>query len=356
MNKNKYEWGVLISGSKNHPIEVYSGSFVYMSGKEKEFRSLGAGGLYSGYFGSNGSTTNRASKFPLPTELSVIWFSFTEAKFYGGNFELPYDKIVALFKDDSQIRKSDGIGLSLRVGFAPGGLVVVWASCGPYLAYVAHFQGMEMEITLEEFCPEVADEMTLTEYAAFMYDNKPHIIDYLSTHTLESEAALFRRYLERFKTGFRVSFGSPEVNKISNFNAQFANGERLPFFPEDKVFSERGDYASMKYFEVNWYHTDSYGRKSKLQANVCIKKEEFLRIYQEAWGDDHTKAIDVMVNISADNKDIEIYLTDGVNRYDFDKEFIQFAGYNYTSEKLLFRSSNYDGTKDQKFTWDDYSD
>lgn len=358
MNKNKYEWDICISGSKNHPIEVYRGSFVLDDGFNKEFRSLGGGGrMYEGYWSSPGNTMTSADRYPLPTELSVIWFSFTEVKFYGGNFELPYGKIVDLFQENSQIRKSDGIGLSLRVGFAPGGLVTVWASCGPYLAEIYHFQAKEVEVTFEEFQPNVTD-VSVSEYVKVCLsdDYLFYLRKYLTTHTIDSEIALFKRYMKRFNTGFKVSLASPQVNKISNFNVQFANGERLPFFPDDSFFSERGEYASMKYFEVNWHHTDSYGKRSELQANVCIKREEFLRIYQEAWGGDHTKAVDVMVNISADNKGIEIYLTDGVNRYDFDKEFIQAAGYNYTTKKLLFRSSNYDGTKEHKFTWDDYSD
>ena len=355
MNKNRYEWDICISGSKNHPSEVYRGSFVLDDGFNKEFRSLGGGGrMYEGYWSSPGNTMTSADRYPLPIELSVIWFSFTEAKFYGGNFELPYGKIVDLFQENSQIRKSDGIGLSLRVGFAPGGLVTVWASCGPYLANVAHFQGKEMEVTLEEFRPTY-NAKTIEEFVKKRMTNAPYAVEYLKTHTIDSEIALFKRYMERFNTGFKVSFASPQVNKISNFNVQFANGERLPFFPEDSFFSERREYASMKYFEVNWHHTDSYGKRSELQANVCIKREEFLRIYQEAWGGDHTKAVDVMVNISADNKGIEIYLTDGVNRYDFDKEFIQTEIWNTKTQNILRRSSNYI-RREYDFTWDDYSD
>lgn len=65
--------------------------------------------------------------------------------------------------------------------------------------------------------------------------------------------------------------------------------------------------------------------------------------------------MDVIVNTSKDNRGLDIYFTDGVNRYDFDKEFIQEAGYNYTTERLMFRTDNYDGGKEKKFTWYNYS-
>ena len=358
---NKYEWSIYISGSKMHPVEVYGGSFVYMDGREKNFRSLGGGArMFTGYWSSPGNTMNSTKEFPLPTELSVAWFSYTEAKFYGGNFELPYDKILCLFKNE-ELKTIRGDKLfkekyrNFRVGFAPGGLVVIWASGSGYVKEVAHFKAEEVQIDLKELSPTTR-RTSISDYAQYYLSEFSYIDDYLSEHSLDSEIALFERYMARYNTGFKVAFVDNTKNKISSFNVQFANGERLPFFPEDQVFSERGNYASMKYFEVDWIHFNSNGGREELQANVCIKKEEFLRIYDQAWGSDHSKAVDVIVNIAKDNKGIEIYLTDGVNRYDFDMEFVQAAGYNYTTEKLLFRTDNYNGRKDEKFTWDNYSD
>lgn len=356
---NKYEWNIYVSGSKNHPIEVHRGSFVYKSGSEKRFRSLGAGGMYESYWSSDGSTMNSTKLYPLPSELSVVWFSYSEGKFYGGNFEFPYDKIVKMFKNEElKTVRMNKLYIDkyacFNVGFAPGGLVVVWASNVGYLKEVAHFQAREVEVTLEEFNPTY-NATTIEEYTTKRMVNAPYAVEYLKEHTLDSERALFRRYMERFNTGFKVYFEDNSHNKIVSFNVQFANGERLPFFPEDKIFSERGAYASMKYFEVDWYYTDPYGKRSTLQANVCIKKEEFLRIYEAAWGDNPNKAVDVVVNISKDNKGIEIYLTDGVNRYDFDKEFIQTEIWNIETQDILKRSSNYI-KRQYDFTWDDYSD
>lgn len=356
----KYEWDILISGSVMHPIEVYEGSFVYMDGREKNFRSLGAGsGMYTSYWSSPGGTMNHTEAFPLPTELSIAWFSYTEAKFYGGNFELPYEKIVDLFKNEElktirQEKLYKDKYDNFRIGLAPGGLVVVWAGGAHYLKEIAHFQANEVQVTMEEFHPEITD-MTLSEYAIYLYEDHTHIVDNLAQHGIESEKALFKRYMERYSTGFKVNFGDKGSNQISSFSVQFANGECLPFFPEDKVFSERGDYGSMKYFVVDWYHIDQYGKRSELQANVCIKKEEFLRIYEQAWGADHNKAVDVIVNIAKDNKGIEIYLTDGTNRYDFDMEFVQTEIWNTNTSKILHRSSNYI-IKEEDFTWDNYSD
>ena len=355
---NKYEWDICISGTRMHPIEVYRGSFVIDRNGEKYFRSLGADqAFYTGPWGIFGSTMNSTEEWPLPTELSVIWFSYTEMKFYGGNFTLPYSEIKELFdngvlkrsvKDGVQIRKYD----NFLIGLAPGGMVVVWACGAFYLKEITRFQAEEVKLTLKEFRPTRANE-TLEGFTQSRMTNAPYAVEYCAEHGVEKE--LFERYMERFKTGFIINLEDKTYNKLNCFDVQFANGERLPFFPEDKEFSERGDYGSVKYIGMEWIHT-SYGEKKEMQAYVCIKKEEFLRIYNEAWGTDHNKPIDVVVNIGKLNNSIEIYLTDGVNRYDYNMEYVQAEIWETESGKVLYRSPNYVYGKDGDTVWDNNSD
>lgn len=57
-----------------------------------------------------------------------MFFSLTENQFYKGEFDLPYEKILALFRESLEVDKIPF--RKIMVGVAPGGAVSVWLTGG----------------------------------------------------------------------------------------------------------------------------------------------------------------------------------------------------------------------------------
>ena len=124
-NKTKFSWVATESAPRHYPMRIISGTFYYHDDK---------GGLYVpaaasiGYFWGTGESTHVVGEEfkSLPDRLDIRFFSFTENKLYQGSFDLPYDKILALFKEGVARDKDRPIFNTIMVGVAPGGAVSVW--------------------------------------------------------------------------------------------------------------------------------------------------------------------------------------------------------------------------------------
>ena len=124
-NKTKFHWLATESAPKNYPMRIINGTFYYHNEK---------GGLYvptaaaiNPHWGTGRSTHVVGEDLkPLPDRLDIRFFSFTENKLYQGSFDLPYEKILALFKEGVARDKESPIFNRMMVGVAPGGAVAVW--------------------------------------------------------------------------------------------------------------------------------------------------------------------------------------------------------------------------------------
>jgi len=124
-NKTRFHWLATESAPKNYPMRIIDGTFYYHNEK---------GGLYvpavasvNPGWGTGRSTHVVGEDFKaLPDRLDIRFFSFTENKLYQGSFDLPYDKILSLFKEGVAKDKENPIFNRIMVGVAPGGAVAVW--------------------------------------------------------------------------------------------------------------------------------------------------------------------------------------------------------------------------------------
>jgi len=66
----------------------------------------------------------------LPDRLDIRFFSYAENKMYYGSFDLPYEKILTIFKTGVEADKETSTFRYLIADIAPSGTVAVWAS-GP---------------------------------------------------------------------------------------------------------------------------------------------------------------------------------------------------------------------------------
>ena len=124
---NEFTWGTSKCGPKGYPLDILSGT-MYFKGEET---GLGlATGTVMGTWGNTFAKTSLVHK-KLPDRFEITFYSYAENQSYRGEFDLPYDKLLALFQwgAENAVQVGDEkrpIFNDLVVGVAPGGTVAVW--------------------------------------------------------------------------------------------------------------------------------------------------------------------------------------------------------------------------------------
>ncbi len=131
-NATTFEWAATECAPKHYPMEIIQGTFIYHGEKEQGLYIPSGGTLKAGW-GTNISNHVVGPKLkPLPDRLKIIFFSNAENQFYKGEFDLPYDKLLALFRqgvaEGKRLEENKGYPTytDIMVGIAPGGVVAVW--------------------------------------------------------------------------------------------------------------------------------------------------------------------------------------------------------------------------------------
>ena len=127
MNKNatKFEWLATESAPKHYPMEIIKGTFIYRGQEDGLYIPTG-GTLVYGWGEPISNHLVGEDLKPLPDRLKIVFFSYAEKQFYKGEFDLPYDRILALFRERAIADKGKSTLTRIMAGVAPGGAVAVW--------------------------------------------------------------------------------------------------------------------------------------------------------------------------------------------------------------------------------------
>lgn len=124
----KFDYQAGASAPRQYPMRILGGSLGYHDDSGSLYVP-GGGDIDHGWGESYASHITGPTLKPLPKQLFVSFFSYTENQFYQGRFDLPYDKILKMFQEGyySPGRDAHITYDALIVGVAPGGAVAVWA-------------------------------------------------------------------------------------------------------------------------------------------------------------------------------------------------------------------------------------
>lgn len=126
-NVTKFEWDATESAPKRYPMEIIQGDFIYHGEKERGLYIPSGGTLTKGWGEPISSHTTSEDYKPLPDRLKIYFFSYAEKQFYKGEFDLPYDEMIAMFRKSVEDNKDKPYPVfSIMAGIAPGGAVAVW--------------------------------------------------------------------------------------------------------------------------------------------------------------------------------------------------------------------------------------
>ncbi len=229
-NDTQFEWLATESAPEHYPMVIIQGTFFYRGKNEGLY--IPNGGTLSSGWGHGISNHHVGEKLkPLPDRLKIVFFSYAEKQFYKGEFDLPYEQILALFRDGVTNAKvfPDGSTMPLHngimAGIAPGGAVAVWVAGRKQIEV---FFGQAKKIELD---PSRAFALPFeNKQAADAYIAK-QLVNTLSSEELESlkkdgiPLGLWMRYRNRYDWKPTVSVG----HALKDVDVSYVNGE---FFGE----------------------------------------------------------------------------------------------------------------------------
>ncbi len=222
-NVTKFEWDATESAPEHYPMEIINGTFIYKGESERGLYIPSGGTLVDGWGDSVSSHVTGDKYKPLPDRLSITFFSYAEKQFYHGEFKLPYDKILALFKEGVAENQAMPTYSSIMAGIAPGGAVSVWViGTGGYLEV---FFGQAEKIDLD---PSVAFDLPFEDKAdedEYMQEGlievlKPEEIEHLKTNGIPF--GLWARYRHQYEWEPVLTEGF----SLTYIDFEFLNGER----------------------------------------------------------------------------------------------------------------------------------
>jgi hypothetical protein len=219
----KFDWGATESAPKHYPMEIIQGNFIYHGEKDSGLYIPSGGTLTKGW-GKPISSHSVGEKYkPLPDRLKIFFFSYAEKQFYKGEFDLPYDEIIAMFRQSVVDNKDKPYPVfRIMVGIAPGGAVAVWVVTLDY--YKEVFFGQAEKIDLDPsraFRLPFKDEADTDKY---IHDG---LVEAISSEELESIKKhgipfdLWSKYRNRYKWAPKILGGGKHLS------ATFINGESI---------------------------------------------------------------------------------------------------------------------------------
>jgi len=124
---NEFTWATSKCGPKGYPLEILSGTLYF---KDEDVGLSLASGSVNGIWGDSFAGTSSVEA-KLPDRFDITFYSYAENQSYRGEFDLPYDKILALFqwgeKNATRIaNEKRPVFSEFVVGIAPGGTVAIW--------------------------------------------------------------------------------------------------------------------------------------------------------------------------------------------------------------------------------------
>jgi len=140
----RYEWLPTESAPEDYPVYLIEGHLFFPGGGAIYIPDRR--NVYNGWGKAGSIHVIGDERKPVPVRLALKWYSYTEDKFYSGSFDLPADRLAALFEDGViDLWDNERIDYSrIIVGMAPGGGVSVWLRARMLTLEVATFRAQSV--------------------------------------------------------------------------------------------------------------------------------------------------------------------------------------------------------------------
>ena len=320
MNLELFEWEENNNAPLGYPVEVYRGGLELKGGG---YAGLSHHGTTSGTegWGSLGAGMSSRAK-ALPERLNVIWLSYGEDTFYSIDCEVDYDKMLHLFKEGVDWKDASGdirheTYNKIIVGYAPGGVVVIWIYGQGTQVEIGRYQGKKTVISDEEIRSLDYPDKVLFEQA---YRDKkmknPGIIPLKVQEVNKNKPipyGLWDTYREKYS--WKPTFIIQENGEVGDFQFTGFNGEREDLFHERLINVDFKKRAIPKSLAFDWKDKN----KQEYSGYIVFDEKLIFDAFEELYKDDKEAQAElefrtsipndfVTVRLKGNNKDIMVNL------------------------------------------------
>ncbi|REC61616.1 hypothetical protein DRF65_14255 [Chryseobacterium pennae] len=310
-------WRGSMSNPDAYPVQLYKGIFLLSNNERYEFTfNEGNTVNYGAKWGEDGGNTNKKT-MSLPKELDLTWYSFAEDCFYRLNSPIDYNKLQMLFNTPytEQIgkRKTQENYNSVIMGFAPGGILVVWAgSSGRRQIEIGRYSAEKVNIT-----KPVIDGEGLKYGDVFNQEWRKKVLTDTTIIPFKTQQHTKNKpipygYWDKLRTRYNwcpTFVVSPEI-KISDADFRFYNAERFVFFDEtlqNNIYEERG---IPKNVYIKWY--DKNGNRCAVDFE--FNEEKTFKQFDSFFNHQKNTKATIEFNISQKDKTATAMLRNGKNQ------------------------------------------
>jgi hypothetical protein len=300
--KTTFKWEEGLNAPQGYPIEVYRGGLELATG----FVGLSGLGTTTGFTGwgndSNGMSSGIKS---LPKRINCIWLSYAEDCMYEINCDVDYEKIVQLFNEGyiSGIRKRGKQMTTynkIMVGFAPGGVVVLWVSGGDKKVEIGSYLGKKTTVSPQEIA-------LLDSHEQLLFDPKmrKHVMENPRVVPPEVQAinknkpipfGLWDTYREKYS--WKPIFSLPDNGKMyDDFRIEMANGEVETLRYEEFIKNDFKERAIPKRFSFGWWDKNGQG----YGGSVLFDEKEISNAYALFFKEENSKQIELEIKVNMSN-------------------------------------------------------
>jgi hypothetical protein len=293
-----YEWLPSESAPEKFPMTIIKGDFELNDGSSIYIPSKA---FITNGWGKEGSIHCVGEKFKaLPVRLIIVWFSFTEDKFFGGSFDLPKAKISELFKK-GQVDLQTGEKFTystIIVGMAPEGEISIWLEGEEGTLEVATFKANEVRGDWKTVLDN--PEYSRSEYLSSVLEDflsKEQIIE-LQKNGIPK--GLFEKYKVQYSWDIEISGSKPLSGWIKTYNGE---RESLYFRPGETSRTYRSVPKSVF---VEWENKSG----KRFQVLITMDETEIFKAYQKISSNKLDHNMKLRLDINEMTNEVDAYLKD----------------------------------------------
>lgn len=319
---DKFEWTEAMSNPLGYPTEVFRGGLVSADGT---YTSLYLG-VTEGEWGEEGGGMRSGMK-QLPNKLEAIWVAYAEDVTYKIEVEINHNKIVKLFKEgywlpsmneeNPEPRKENYD--EINVGFAPGGMVVIWVYGPGRQVEIGRYKGIKTEVSEEEVAKlDGPDKLLFSkEWREKIMKNEAIVPLEIQNKSKPIPYDLWETYREKYNWELEVILPeSLSVKEVWNF---YYNGEWNHLFgetlidqykdiPNEYKWDNRTEQAVPK--KLGFLIDDKNGTEA-IACDIAFNEEEIFNAFHEVLKDHPKEKIKLTIYFNEGMNYASIKLTSG---------------------------------------------
>jgi len=321
----KYEWYASGNAPLLYPTELFLGDFIF-SNNERLY--IPESVPYASKWGQSGKThLLDNNKFPAPTAIDIIWFSWAENKFYSLESELPLEIIENLLAEIDEETKEPQYQY-ITVGMAPYGKLAIWLSGNGKTTEVVWLQADPTDVKMKDFAPTV--EYTQKEYRDLVFKDCKAAYENYQKNGLP-DRMLFERYMQKFNYRITPKFENEEM-VFEGIEMYYYNGELNT--TNSGEHAENAMRAKPCKIVLNW----SIG-KAQYGGYFWTDEKKIIETFANLYGDITSKKGELIIEVGESNNQFKFFLKDDTAMIEIPVEEMEIIVFKNKFE--FFRSENY---------------